>query len=206
MPYVSRPKHPHGRLVGLMAATVLALFGIPAVAQAACPAMPLTKAFSVFGDTRDYSLLSNGAFEAGTGGWSLTNAWVADGNEGWKVRSPIDSKALWINPTGRVVSPSFCVSIDHPTFRFFARRTSNSWGVLDIRLRWSLDGGPIQEVLINTTSVGTNWEPTASFKLAEVTGLWNTSQLVTAQIILDPNDTGGGYAVDDVFIDPYTRG
>src|SRR5215212_6868607 len=122
MPHPSRPKHPRGRLVGLMAATVLALFGIPAVAQAACPAMPLTKAFNAFGDSRDYSLLSNGGFEAGTGGWSLSGAWVAADNESWKVRSQWDAKSLWINPTGRVVSPSFCVSLDHPTFRFFAKR------------------------------------------------------------------------------------
>jgi hypothetical protein len=151
-------------------------------------------------------LLSNGAFETGTGGWSLSGASVVAGNESWKVRGAADAKSLSITPTGRVVSPSFCVSIDHPTFRFFAKRTSNSWGALDVRLRWSLDGGPIKEATVNTTSVGTNWEPTFAFKLAEITGLWNSSQLVTAQIILDPQDAGGGFAVDDIYIDPYARG
>jgi hypothetical protein len=206
MPYVNRPKHSRGRLAGLMGATVLAFVGLPAVAQAACPAQPLAKVFRAFGDTRDYSLLSNGAFETGTGGWSLSGASVVAGNESYKVRNAADSKSLAIASTGRVISPSFCVSIDHPTFRFFTKRTGGSWGVLNVKLRWSVNGGPTSETMVNTTSIGTSWEPTQSFALAEILGLWSTSQIATAQIVLDPMDDGGGFAVDDVYIDPYTRG
>src|SRR3954468_17915537 len=139
MPYVNRPKHPRGRLVGLVGATVLALFGVPAAAQAACAPTPVAKAVKAFGDTADYTLLPSGPFESGTGGWSLSGASVAAGNESYKVRAATDAKSLAITAKGRVVSPTFCVSSAHPSFRFFAKRTSGTWGVLNVSLRWSLD-------------------------------------------------------------------
>src|SRR5215212_9657868 len=100
LPYVNRPKHPRGRMATLLGMSVIALFCAPAAAHAACPTAPTTKAFQAFGDTADYSLLANGGFEAGTGGWSLTGAWVAAGNESYKVRAATDSKSLAITPGG----------------------------------------------------------------------------------------------------------
>src|SRR4051812_40123386 len=205
MPYVNRPKHPRGRLVGLVGATVLALFAVPAAAQAACAPTPVAKAFKGFGDNADYSLLSNGAFESGTGGWSLSGASVATGNESYKVRAATDAKSLAITAKGRVVSPAFCVSTDHPTFRFFAKRTSGTWGVLNVSLRWKVDG-TTTETVVGSVTTGSAWAPTQSFSLSQILGLWNVNQVGTAQIVLDPEDYGGDWAIDDVYIDPYTRG
>ena len=206
MPYVARPKLPRGRLVAVAASSLVALFGVPAAAQAACPTAAVTKPFKAFGDTADYSLVSNGAFESGTGGWSLTGASVVTGNESFKVRSSTDSKSLAITATGRAVSPTFCVSTDHPTFRFFAKRTSGTWGVLNVSLRWKLDGGATQETVVGTVTTGPAWTPTQSFNLSQILGLWNADQAGTAQIIFDPENYGGAWAIDDVYIDPYTRG
>lgn len=205
MPYVTRPKHTRGRLVGVVAATVIALFGVPAAAQAACPTAALSKPFAAFGDTANYNLLSNGAFEGGTGGWSLSGASVVSGNESFKVRDAADSKSLAISATGTAVSPKFCVSTDHPSFRFFAKRTSGSWGVLNVSLRWSVDGAT-NETVVGSFSGGTAWSPTQSFNLSQVLGLWNADQVGTAQIVFDPENYGGDWAIDDVYIDPYTRG
>jgi hypothetical protein len=205
LPYVPRPKHPRGRLAALAGATALALLALPGVASAACPTTPVTKAFQAFGDYADYSLLSNGAFESGAGGWSLSGASVASGNESYMVRAATDSKSLAIAPKGRVVSPAFCVSTDHPTFRFFAKRTSGTWGVLNVALRWSVDGGATNETVVGSVATGTAWTPTQSFGLSQTLGLWNSNQTATVQVILDPEDYGGAWAVDDVYIDPYTR-
>jgi hypothetical protein len=205
VPYVNRPKHPRGRMATLLGMSVIALFCAPAAAQAACPTAPTTKAFQAFGDTADYSLVANGGFEAGAGGWSLADAWVAAGNESYKVRAATDSKSLAITPGGRVVSPTFCVSTDHPSFRFFARRTDGSWGVLNVALRWSVDGGATNQTTVGSVSNGTTWEPTPSFGLSQTLGLWNAQQTATVQIVLDPEDYGGAWAIDDVYIDPYTR-
>jgi hypothetical protein len=206
LPYVSKPKHPRGRLVGAVLGTVIALFAVPAAAQAACPVAATAKPFKAFGDTANYSLLSNGAFESGTGGWSLSGSSVATGNESFMVGASTDSKSLAISANGRAVSPTFCVSTDHPTFRFFAKRTSGSWGVLNVGLRWSVDGGPTNQTQVGSVTTGTNWSPTQSFNLSQILGLWDADQVGTAQIVFDPEDYGGSWAIDDVYIDPYTRG
>jgi hypothetical protein len=206
LPYVTRPKHARGRLVGAVAGTLIALFGVPAAAQAACPTATTAKPFKAFGDTANYSLVSNGAFESGTGGWSLSGASVVSGNESFKVRASTDSKSLAISAKGRVVSPAFCVSTDHPTFRFFAKRTSGTWGVLNVSLRWSVDGGATNETVVGSVTTGTAWSPTQSFNLSQILGIWDANQVGTAQIVFDPEDYGGSWAIDDVYIDPYTRG
>jgi hypothetical protein len=63
--YIEMRRRPRQRVVAIMAGALLAAVGLPAVAQAACPTTPTTKAFQRFGDPADYSLLSNGHFEAG---------------------------------------------------------------------------------------------------------------------------------------------
>jgi hypothetical protein len=206
LPYVTRPKHPRGRLVGAVAATVIALLGVPAAAQAACPTAATVKPFTAFGDNANYSLLSNGAFEYGTGGWTLSDASVAADNESFKVRASTDSKSLAIGANGVAVSPAFCVSTDHPSFRFFAKRTGGNWGVLTVSLRWSTDGGATNQTVVGTVTSGTSWSPTQSFNLSQILGIWNANQVGTAQIVFDPENAGGSWAIDDVYIDPYTRG
>ena len=35
--------------------------------------------------------------------------------------------------------------------------------------------------------------------------LWNADQSASVQIVFDPEDFGGAWAIDDVYIDPYSR-
>jgi hypothetical protein len=203
VPYIVRPR----RLLAVATGVLLAVAGLPAAAQAACPTTTTVKAFSKFGDTRDYSLLSGASFEAGTSGWALTKASVISGNESYKVRASTDSHSLSVDPTGLVVSPSFCVGIEHPTFRFFARQTSGSWAQLNVKLRWKEANGQVNETTVGSLSGSSygSWTPTPSLSLASTLPLWQSGQSVTAQIVLDPEDYGGSWAIDDIYIDPYRR-
>ena len=203
--HLRRPK----QLRGVIAATVGSLaFGLVAVpaAQAACAASPTTKAFAAFGDTADYNLAPSGAFESGASGWALTGASVVKGNEPWKIHGSRDTKALAINATGLAVSPSFCVGIEHPTFRFFARRTSGTWGQLNVKLRWNEPGGATNETVVASIGAGdTAWQVTGRIALSTVLPLWNSGQTASVQLVLDPEDYGGAWAVDDIYIDPWAR-
>ena len=116
-----------------------------------------------------------------------------------------DAKSLRITAKGRVVSPTFCVSSQHPSFRFFAKRTSGSWGVLNVSLRWSVDGGATNETTVGSVATGTSWTPTQSFGLSQTLGIWNSSQTASVQIILDPEDYGGNWAVDGMTNAPVVR-
>ena len=39
--------------------------------------------------------------------------------------------------------------------------------------------------------------------IASVLGLWNTDQDVSVQLVFDPENYGGSWAIDDVYVDPY---
>jgi hypothetical protein len=206
MPLVIHPRIGKG-LRRVAAVTVLACFGVPAAAQAACPTPPTVKAFQAFGDSSDYFLAPNGSFESGASGWSLTGASVASGNESSKVHGSADSKSLAIKATGRAVSPSFCVAIQHPTFRLFARRTSGTWGTLNVKLRWKDSTGATNETVVSSLgSSDTAWHPAGRIALSTVLPLWNADQTASVQIVLDPEDYGGDWAVDDLYIDPFRTG
>jgi hypothetical protein len=194
---------PLGALVG---AFTLALAGLPAAAQAACPTTPTTQAFSAFGDTAQYTSVPNGYFESGTGGWSLGGATVATGNEPWYVRSSSDRYSLAIPATSVVTSPAVCIDQAHPTVRFFARRTSGTWGTLNVKLLWKDSTGQT-----NTTTVAsingadTAWHATDPLAIASALPLWNADQTLQVQLVFDAEDYGGAWAIDDVYVDPWNR-
>jgi hypothetical protein len=206
LPYVLRPRGLRAGLIALVSA--VAVFVVPTAAQAACPTTPTIKAFKVFNDNSDYSLVPNGGFEVGTGGWSLSGARVAFGNEPWSVRAAGDSKSLAIDATGSAVSPTVCIDVNRPTYRFFARRTSGSWGVLNLRVRWQDSSGHTNETTIASldSNFGTAWGVSSAYNIASLLGLWNADQDATVQLVFDPENYGGNWAIDDVYVDPYVRG
>jgi hypothetical protein len=206
LPYVLRPRGVRAGLTALLSA--VAVFVVPAAAQAACQSTPTTKAFQAFGDSNDYSLVPNGGFEFGAGGWSLSRAGVSAGNEQWSVRAPGDSKSLAIDAGGTAVSPTVCIDINRPTYRFFARRTSGTWGVLNLRVRWQDSSGRTNETTIAAldSSSGTAWRVSPALNIASLLGLWNADQDVSVQLVFDPENSGGSWAIDDVYVDPYGRG
>jgi hypothetical protein len=205
MPHVLRPRGLRATIGSLLGAA--ALLAAPAAANAACASTPTTTPFTPFGDSAKYSLVSNGAFESGTTGWSLTGASVAGGNETWRVHGASDAKSLAITSKGVAVSPAFCVDVDRPTFRFFARRTSGTWGVLNVRLRWRTGNGAVNETTVAAIDgSSTAWQVTPVLNLATTLPLWNGGQNATVQLVFDPEDYGGNWAIDDVYIDPYVRG
>ncbi len=204
MPYVLRPRGLRTGLTALLSA--VAVFVVPAAAQAACASTPTTKPFQVFGDSNNYSLAPNAGFESGASGWSLSGARVTSGNESWSVRAAGDSKSLAIDATGTAVSPPVCIDISRPTFRFFAKRTSGTWGALAVKLRWRDANGATNETVVGSIGTGTAWQPTSPLSLASSLPLWNLDQTLSVQLVFDPENYGGSWAIDDVYVDPYGRG
>jgi hypothetical protein len=188
--------------------SAVAILVVPAAAQAACPTTQTTKAFQAFGDNNDYSLVQNGGFETGANAWSLSGSAVTAGNEPWSVRRAGDAKSLAISAGGVAVSPTVCVDLSRPTYRFFAKRTSGSWGVLNLRVRWQDASGRTNETTIAAldSNFGTAWGVSAPLNIASLLGLWNADQDVSVQFVFDPENYGGSWAIDDVYVDPYARG
>jgi hypothetical protein len=208
VPYVIRPKRFKASLAALVAGTLLALIALPAAAHAACPSTTTTQPFKQFGDSASYGLMPNGGFETGTSGWALTNAAAASGNESYKVRSASDSKSLVVQPTGIAVSPAICVDIAQPSFRFFARQTSGSWATMVVKLRWTGSDGKTNDTVVGSLD-GSNgytaWKPSPAFALSTTLPLWQSGQTLSARLVFDPENYGGAWAIDDVYVDPYRR-
>lgn len=178
-------------------------------AQAACATQTTTKAYASFGDNADYVLAPGGNFEAGAARWSLSGASLTAATAPFAAGAKTDRGSLTVSGRGLAISPPFCVGVEHPNFRLQARQVSGSWAQLLVKLRWSMPGS----TKTNDTVVGSlsgsafaKWTPAPSMKLAETLPVRSAvGQSVTAQIVLDPEDYGGGWQVDNVYIDPYRR-
>jgi hypothetical protein len=44
------------------------------------------------------------------------------------------------------------------------------------------------------------------YNIASLLGLWNADQDSSVQLVFDPENSGGSWAIDDVYVDPYGRG
>jgi hypothetical protein len=194
----------HARKIVAAVFTTALLTGVlPAVAGAACQSGATSNPFAKFGDTAAYTLLAGGSFESGAPGWTLTKSAVAAGNETYNVAG--GSHSLAIQPTGVAVSPTFCVNIAQPSFRFFLRQTSGSWAVLNVVLRWTDSGGTSHDTTVGSLQTGTSWQASPVLQLATTLPLTTSASTVSAKLVFKPEQYGGAWAIDDVYVDPHSR-
>jgi hypothetical protein len=200
---VSRLRPRRTALAVMTAASVSVL--VPGLAQACTVAQTPTKqAFKQFGDTSSYSLASGGSFESGTSGWTLTGASVQSGNEAYHVNAASDSRSLSIPASGGAISAPICVSSSTPTFRFFARQTSGGWAEVNVNVLWS-DSSGAHVTTAGGLSPTTSWAPSEVYNLGAMLPLWQPGSTLSVRIQFVPAATGGGLAVDDLEVDPYSK-
>jgi hypothetical protein len=191
--------------LGGTASAAVAFPGAPAPAPvaavpASCATSPTSTPFAQFGDSAYYSPVPGGSFESGAPGWLLTSSAIVAGNESYQVEG--GTQSLAIQPSGVAVSPAICVTTADPTFRFFARRTSGSWGVLNVALRWTDSSGVTHNTTVASLVSGTSWAPTPILKLAAALPLWQPGSVLSVKLVFSPEPYGGAWAIDDVYIDP----
>ena len=92
-------------------------------------------------------------------------------------------------------------------FRFFARRTSGTWGVLNVKLRWTGTNGQTNETVVGSLSGDPylSWQPSPLLPLATTLPLWQSGQTLNVRLVFDPEDFGGAWTIVDVYVDPYRR-
>jgi hypothetical protein len=192
-----------GRLLGAATLALVAL-SLPAAALAAgCPKGVTSKPFTAFNDQAHYSLVQGGSFEEGAPGWSLSNASVENENESFNVAG--GSHSLAIAADGVAASPTFCVSSEYPSFRLFARRTGGyGFGALDVTVRWRDVYGMTHEALSGTIQGGSSWAPSPVLRLGSMLPLWMPGSTLSVSLVFEPT-YGSSWAIDDVYIDPYSR-
>jgi hypothetical protein len=189
---------------GILAAPASA--GVLVKSATNCDQPSLSKPFSGFGDTTNYFLAPQGSFETTPDRWALSGGTrVVSDNEPWKV-SGAGSHALHIPAGGSATTPTICVGLDHPTIRFFARRTSGlpllSTLAVSVQVETSL--GLVVTVPVNAVLLSNSqWAPTGQMLI--VANLLPLLPGEMTPIRLRFSSVLGDFRIDDVYVDPRCR-
>jgi hypothetical protein len=171
-----------------------------------CDQAALSNPFTRWGDTANYFLAPGGDFDTTPAGWGLTSGTrvVAD-NEPWNV-SGNGTGALHIPAGASATTPTICVGLDHPTIRFFARRTSGLplLASLAVSVQAETSLGltvtvPVNAVLLSNSS----WAPTQRMLL--VANLLPLLPGDLTPVRLRFTSLLGDFRIDDVYVDPMMR-
>src|SRR5919197_113878 len=183
-------------LIALLALAALAAsVGHPASAALTCPTQTTVQPFRPWLDYDKYVQVPNGALERSTG-WTLTGgANVVNGNEPWKVNSASDTRSLLLPSGSSATSPALCVTLFHPTLRFFAANSGSTTTTLKVEALTDVLGAKLTTPI--GVLVGSSWQPTLPLAfvdnlLAPVSG--------TVQFRFTPVGSSSGWHVDDVYV------
>ena len=183
--------------------------GVLVDAAPSCDEQSLSQPFTPWLDFAQYTPLGGGDFESGAAGWTLNGgSAVAAGNEPYYVAGAGDASSLAIGAGGSATSPVICVGIEHPTIRFFAKRTANGLlglGSLRVDVLFENNLGIVNSLPIGTVGATAGaWQPTLP-----MTVIANLLPLLpgehTAVAFRFTSQLGGAFSVDDIQVDPYAR-
>jgi hypothetical protein len=166
-----------------------------------CGAPSLFSALTAFGDARSYFVVPGGDFETGALGWTTTGgAGVVAG--GGPLQLDGGGSALKLPAGSTATSPTFCVDLDSPTYRFFASQlAAKADATLSVDMLYADQSGqtPTTATLSNLPSAWSLVNDIAlpSARLDQAGGL--------RQMRLRFRATSGDWAIDDVLIDPRMR-
>jgi hypothetical protein len=195
------------RLTLVAAATIatLAASAVPAMASdaAGCPAAATSKPFSPWDDYARYQLAPGGSVENATSGWSLAGgAAVVEGNETFMVTSPGDHRSLRLPGGSSATTARMCVGREHPTFRFFVKRSSGpTTSSLAVDVVYTDASGCELSLRAGVVSGSREWAPSRALptmveQIATPTG--------TVRISFRFKPQGSGtWSIDDVYVDPH---
>ena len=192
------------RLVCLAAGAMLLGCLAPAVAGACTlSSAPSSQVFAKYGDTNEYQLAPNGIFAgANTSGWSLLKAAVSPFGAGLVSG---DGHSVVIGSGGKLTTPSMCVGTTTPTLRFMVREQGVSGGVLYAYVLWQDWAGNLYDTYLGWTGGSSSWTPSVPVNVSALP-LWQAGSTLPIRLELIPGGHSGAWAVDDFFLDPYSRG
>jgi len=179
-------------VAGALAALALAA---PAAKAAACPEQPLERTFLPWLDPAWYHPAPDGGFE-GSGAWTLSGgAEVVDGNQPF-----LDGSQSLALPGGATATTApICVTVAHPTIRLFARNRGSALAPLMVTVSFRTLLGLELTLPVGVVLGGEQWAPT--LPLLVVGNL--LSREARFKFISAP---GGDWQIDDVEVDPYSKG
>jgi hypothetical protein len=186
---VCRPSTRPALIAPLLALALLLV--APARARADCAAQPLSHTFLPWLDAAWYEAAPDGGLEAGGSGWTLAGgAAVVTDNDPYEA----GTNALALPAGASATTPAICVDLAHPTIRFFARGGS---GALVVTALFRDALGLPHELPVGALTAGGDWAPSPVLAIV--------GNLLSSQVAFR-FASAGDWRVDDVFVDPYSKG
>jgi hypothetical protein len=159
-----------------------------------CSLSALSQPFAPWLDFANYELVPGGDFE--NSAWTMTGgATLVAPSEPYAATGTLGSSSLFLPSAASAQSPPTCVDTTYPSIRFFIGGT----GSVAVSVRYGTSVIPAGVV-----SGGGDWTPTPVM-------LTNSTALAapsggTTQVSVTFTGLSGNAWVDDVFIDPWSRG
>jgi hypothetical protein len=181
-------------LLAVTAALAALALAAPAAGAATCPEQPLEQTFLPWHDLAYYQEAPDSGFEVG-GNWTLGGgAAVVDGNEPF-----LDGAKSLALPAGSTATTApICVTVAHPTIRFFARNTGSALQPLTVTAVFRTLLGIELELPVGVVLSGSEWAPSPALLML--------ANLLSNEVRFRFQATGGAWQIDDVFVDPYSKG
>jgi hypothetical protein len=162
-----------------------------------CDTPDSSAVFSPWLDSTPYFLAPDGGFENGAAGWSVDGGDVVAGNESYNL-SGSGSSSLRLQGGDSATSPAVCVGLEHPTFRFVARKVSGT-PLSSMTVSVVLPSG--SSLPVGAVGSGSSWQPSPVMLVAA-----NLLPLITGGSSTDVAfrfaPTSGTWQIDDVYVDP----
>jgi hypothetical protein len=159
-----------------------------------CNVSRLSQPFARWLDYGKYELAPGGDFESST--WTLTGgAKPVPGSEPYAATGSIGLYSLSLPAGSSAESPPTCVDATDPSIRFFIA----GQGSVEVDV---LEGGSV--VPAGIAVAGGEWAPTPV--MLTNAALLGASSGGTAQVSVALTGLSGRARVDDVFVDPWSRG
>jgi hypothetical protein len=164
-----------------------------------CPAESLSQPFLSWGDPAQYFLAPGGDFVSGGGSWSLSG-----GAQVVSAASP-SGAALALPDGSSATSPTVCVGIDAPDIRFFAANPGSPTDTLQVTVHYVGPLGQPQSAAIGEITATGAWEPTAVDPILVNLLALLPGEQTPVSFTLAPQESGGAWQVDDLYVDPWGR-
>jgi hypothetical protein len=188
-------------LVMTVPAAIAVLFAVPlasAAPTATCPTVAPSPVFAQWGDLNPYVLSDGGSMEEAK--WWKGGKFVDD-NDPYKLAGP-GKRALRLLNGASATSAWVCQGWSYPTMRFMVRNVGTATAKLDVLMYVS--GVPLA-VKLATITAGSAWAPSPII-YAPTALLPDGTSISGVQVAFAASGSGADFRVDDLFIDPRSRG
>ena len=185
---------------------------LPGLTADSCSHPLIENPFAFLGDTLDYVLAPNGSFEGTDGdGWLLEGgSTVVPGNDPFPVRAGSDDGFVLSMPgvDASAVSAPMCVDLDYPHFRLITHAIPRADGKYKGRLRvetlYPNAKNPKWRKVDTIKADSGSWTVSDFLDLApERGGSEPGGRQVSLRFVVVGD--GGGFEIDDVYVDPRRR-